>query len=411
LNGDGIPDLLIGASNGLVNAYQNTGTATSPIWTAAPASWGIATACNVATSGATNPQTYSAPRLADLNGDGLLDLIVGNRDGMCIYQNSGSQTVPSWTRNTTWETSFSGLAVGRFYAPAVADLDNDGKIDVMLGSSTTTIAAYRNTGTASSPAWTATAGWNITGLAAAQRYSPAIADLDGDGDYDLMVGNSDGLIQGYQNTGTTAAPTWSANSAWNITDLFSDPTHSSLNFAAPGLGDLNGDGSIDLFYGDAGGVAYAYKNTGLFATSGQYTSKVVNAGTHGGFTTLSYTAVIPSGTTLTVDVRAGNTAVPDGTWTPWYTGIANGGDISVLGTRQYVQYRVNPATSNTSVSPALFNIQANTSPSAPTAIVVSVTEGQGSGGGELGILELLAMSVFALAAGGGIRRRAIFPKV
>lgn len=399
LNGDGVPDLLVGATDGQIYAFQNTGTASSPVWTPASA-WNISTPCSI--TGGTNPQTYSVPRLADLNGDGLLDLVVGHRDGVCIYQNAGTNTAPAWARNTTWETSFSGLTTSRFYAPAVADLNNDGKQDIMLGNSTTTMTAYQNTGSVGSPAWTAFSGWNLTGLASAQRYSPALADLDGDGDYDLLVGNSDGLIAAYRNDGGIAAPTWVANSAWNLAD-----PNGNINFASVAVGDLNGDGSRDLLYGDSSGVVFAYKNVGVFSSSGNYISKVVDAGTHGGFTTLAYTAVVPTGTTLTVDIRAGDNATVDGTWTGWLTSVPNGGDISALGTHRYAQYRFNFTTGDTSISSALFNIQANTAASAPVPIVVAALTGEGSGGGELSLMELMLLNLFVLIGMG--RRRVIYP--
>jgi len=132
-----------------------------------------------------------------------------------------------------------------------------------------------------------------------------LADLDGDGDYDLMRGTTAGDVVAYENTGDVSSPMWGIKSAWGI----ADPNPGSANFAGVELGDLNGDGKPDLLYGDVQGVTSAYQNTGPYSTPGTYTSKVVDAGTHGGFTTLAYTAVIPTGTTLTVDIRAGDDLV------------------------------------------------------------------------------------------------------
>ena len=122
--------------------------------------------------------------------------------------------------------------------------------------------------------------------------------------------------------------------------------------------------------GDNSGVSFGVINSGSYIANtvpppdGVYTSKVIDAGTHGGFTTLSYVTAEPAGTSISVDVRASDDA---STWTIWYTGIASGGDISVLGTHRYVQYRVNLVSTDGNVTPALYSIQANTSPAPATS--------------------------------------------
>ena len=67
-------------------------------------------------------------------------------------------------------------------------MDNDGDLDALVGERFTGKAfGYENTGTASSPVWTAKSSWDTpsVGLYA----MPALADLDNDGDYDLMIGS------------------------------------------------------------------------------------------------------------------------------------------------------------------------------------------------------------------------------
>ncbi|HKJ22506.1 MAG TPA: VCBS repeat-containing protein, partial [Gammaproteobacteria bacterium] len=253
-----------------------------------------------------------------------------------------------------------------------------------------------NTGTTSSPQWTPAptgSGWNITGLASAQRHSPALGDLDGDGRADLLLGDSTGAVVAYRNTGSG----WTAaNASWNIAD-----PNGSINFAGPAIGDLNGDGAPDVLYGDATGVSFAYQNTGAYSTGapGTYFSKVVDAGNHGGFTTLSYTSTVLANTTLTVDIRAGDTtSAGDSTWTGWLNGVADGGDISSLnnsGIHQYLQYRANLSTTDNTATPSLFSIEAGTQAPPPQQTVVSVVGGSGSGGGGLGVLDLLVMSALA----------------
>jgi len=102
-------------------------------------------------------------------------------------------------------------------------------------------------------------------------------------------------------------------------------------------------------YRDGAGV-----NT--YNTAGTLTSSVLDLLAIQSPTTLSYTSTLPAATTLTVDARAGDSAIPDGTWTAWLPGIASGGSIAALGSHRYVQYRANFSTADTAVTPLLHDM-------------------------------------------------------
>ena len=400
LNADGLLDAMVGDnSTDKTFGYKNTGSASSPTW-AAESSWDISMPTAACGGASSPPTTNPRPAIGDMDGDGAPDIIlIGYRHGICGFQNTGTSAAPVWTRNAAWDVPDGTPSLGnKFNAPTFADLDGDGKLDLMVGQiSGTTIYAYQNTGTVTSPVWTYKPSWNYVNAASILYAAPQLVDLDGDGKFDLIFGNSTGASTAVQNTGSASAPAWTANSAWDMPDIGS--------YSAPTFGDLNGDGLPDAVVGDTLGVSFGMRNAGPFSTLGTYTSTVVDAGGHGGFTTLSYVAVIPANTTLTVDIRAGNTATPDGSWTAWVTSVANGGDISALGTNQYIQYRANLATTDTSASPALYNIQANVQPPAPTAIPVSVVTTGSSGGGGLGMIDLLTLGLFFIFGRGLSRRR------
>ncbi len=417
LNGDGLLDLMVGNSNGTTYGYKNTGSATSPAWTAMP-SWNVAPptpgACS-GQSGAASDVTNARPAIGDMNGDGIADImLVGFRSGICAYQNTGTNTAPVWTRNAAWDvpTAATPTLTNKFNGVTLADLNGDGKLDLMVGqSSGANVFAYMNTGTTAAPVWTYTAAWNYVAGASISQALPRLVDINGDGKKDLMISISSGAVTAIQNTGSLTVPAWTANSAWDVPII-------AGTFASAGFGDFDADGRVDLLLGDINGVSHGVRNTGPYYANtgspqdGVYTSKVIDAGTHGGFTTLSYVTLVPSGTSLSVDVRAGNTPTPDGSWTlggAWYTGISAGGDISALGTNRYVQYKVNLSSTNSNLTPALYSIQANTAPAPATATPVAVVVGaSGGGGGELGIIELLIMSLAAGMFGGARRRRGPF---
>ena len=82
---------------------------------------------------------------------------------------------------------------------------------------------------------------------------------------------------------------------------------------------------------------------GIFATSSTWNSAVVDAGAVVAWETLQRDVAAPAGTAVTIRIRSGNVAVPDGTWTGWTTVSASTGSIARQA--RYVQVRVVSASS------------------------------------------------------------------
>ena len=129
-------------------------------------------------------------------------------------------------------------------------MDGDGDYDLLIGEYYGVSYAYENTGISSGPVWTAKPGWKTPGVGSSA--APAFADLDGDGDYDLLIGEYYGVSYAYENTGISSGPVWTAKPGWKTPGVGSS--------AAPAFADLDGDGDYDLLIGDGGNVLHAYEN-------------------------------------------------------------------------------------------------------------------------------------------------------
>jgi hypothetical protein len=187
---------------------------------------------------------HYAPVLADLDADGDLDLIVGTwNKGVFLYRNDGDPRAPQFTRV---EEPLVDLTRGSHAFPALADLDGDGDLDLVAGESSGEVNVWRNDGSASAATFTLVTD-TLLGLDVGRRSAPALADIDGDGMIDLMVGSESGetiVLRGlgeldrFAHAGTLALP----------------------GVSAPRFADLDRDGDLDLLVGEIAGGLRWYEN-------------------------------------------------------------------------------------------------------------------------------------------------------
>ncbi len=162
----------------------------------------------------------------DVDGDGDLDLVVGNHgETNKLYLNTGGKLGSSadWSADGAYDTL--GVAWG--------DVDGDGYFDLAVGNEGQPAQLYHNDAGVldSTPLWSASQVYSTTSI--------AWGDIDGDGDLDLAVGNR--LLQPlllYENVGGTLDST----AVWSSTQIYS-----ATSIA---LGDVNGDGWLDLAVGN-----------------------------------------------------------------------------------------------------------------------------------------------------------------
>jgi hypothetical protein len=254
IDGDGFPDIVVGYGSstdlsrpGGVLAFRRNGT---QIWQFLTQDLDL---------NGQPDHVWSTPALADLDGDGIADVVFGSWDAY-IYALKGTtgQPLPGWpilARDTVWSS------------PAIADMDGDGHPDVVIGADSHyegppqnwkdggALFALRANGTylPGFPRWiTPPFGQAPVGIGS----SPAIGDIDGDGCPEIIVGTGNStspaekFLYAFKSDGTSP-PGWPV--ALN--------DHAS---ASPALADLNGDSVLDVVVSDDSGYLYAIKGDGSF---------------------------------------------------------------------------------------------------------------------------------------------------
>lgn len=226
LDGDGDLDAFLGEVYGGIQYYRNdSGVFRQITGSANPVN-------NV------NVGLFSTPTFVDIDNDGDLDLFSGEFAGTINFfrNNNGQFVAQGGSANP-----FSGIDVGEYSNIAFADVDGDGDEDAFLGLFDGTVDYLRN----ENGAFVRRPGLNpLRGADAGYFSFPSFADVEGDGDVDALVGDLLGRVQFFRNDnrgdGALTAVTGSSNPFNGIDIGF---------YAAPALADVDGDGDVDTVIG------------------------------------------------------------------------------------------------------------------------------------------------------------------
>jgi hypothetical protein len=158
----------------------------------------------------------TAPALGDLDGDGDLDLVAGEFYGRFFYfENTGSARARPSRADRSGQP-LNGQDVGSTRA-ALGDLDGDGDLDLVAGEYPSAPFATSEHGQRDEPGLRPAdrSGQPLNGQDVGRRSVPALGDLDGDGDLDLVAGEYSGTFFYFENTGTRRARPSRATGAAN----------------------------------------------------------------------------------------------------------------------------------------------------------------------------------------------------
>ena len=186
---------------------------------------------------------HLAPAFGDLDGDGELDLLLGGWGPRIAWYRNTGRNADGTPRYALVDSAMVTITRGSNTTPALGDLDGDGDLDLVIGEASGALNFYRNEGTRTVPRFVLVSDeWE--GIDIGRRSSPHLVDYDGDGDLDLLIGSElDGVIL-YRNDGTRTVPRFVREGTFRL---------DAPALAAPAFGDLDGDGRADLILGGVGG--------------------------------------------------------------------------------------------------------------------------------------------------------------
>lgn len=276
VDNDGLKDILaapnagnFSINNNNVWFYKNTGTTNQAVFTFQTDSFLTKDMIDVGES--------AMPIFFDYNADGLLDLLIGNytlktplsnTTGITLFKNNGTFSNPSFDYITN---NFTGLSVFtdiKGFFISFGDLDDDSDLDMVIGDGygpvDGTVNYFENTAGAGNPAnfIFKTAGVKDANgdlIDVGQNSTPQLVDVNRDGKLDLVIGERNGNLNYYENTGTKSNPLFTlVTNSFGSVDVQNPMT--GTGYSTPFLTTLDATGKYYLLVGSEKGYLYLYNN-------------------------------------------------------------------------------------------------------------------------------------------------------
>ena len=292
-DGDGVLDIIVGVGDwqdyGWDNAFDRQGR-----WTRGPLHGYVYRIRNAGTNEAPRyekPEQISAgakpvdvygmpsPNFADFDGDGDLDLICGEFvDSFTWFENIGTRTHPKYAAGRPLTHMGEPLLMDLcMIVPVAIDWDKDGDIDLVVGQEDGRVALVENTGKVVEGIPEFLAPKFFRQVAEDVKFgvlvTPDSVDWDGDGDEDLICGNSAGYIGFIENLDGGHPPKWAApvrlEANYQVIRIMAGPNGSiqgpceaKWGYTTLNVADWNHDGLPDIIVNSIWGKVVWYRNIG-----------------------------------------------------------------------------------------------------------------------------------------------------
>ncbi|MCF7817889.1 MAG: VCBS repeat-containing protein [Kiritimatiellales bacterium] len=222
---------------------------------------------------------WPSPNFADFDGDGDLDLLCGEfRDTFTYFENTGSCTEPRYAAGRKLKLGNALLTMDlQMIIPVAFDWDKDGDMDLICGQEDGRVAFIENTGKMNgdvpvfkSPVYFQQKADNVKFGALA---TPFGVDWDGDGDDDIICGNTAGYIGFIENLGGGANPKWAAPKQLEAggktirimagsNGSIQGPAEAKWGYTTQTVADWDHNGLPDIIVNSIWGKVVWYRNTG-----------------------------------------------------------------------------------------------------------------------------------------------------
>jgi FG-GAP-like repeat len=225
---------------------------------------------------------WPSPNFADLDGDGDLDLLCGEfRDSFTYFENTGSRARPDYAAGRKLIHDGRPLVMDlEMIVPSAIDWDRDGDIDLIVGDEDGRVAFVEHSGKITSgvpqflpPQYFQQEAEYVKCGALA---TPVGVDWDGDGDEDIVSGNTAGYIQFFENLGCTPGqtPKWAAPRRLEAdgqtirimagpNGSIQGPCEAKWGYTTLSVADWNHDGRLDLVVNSIWGAVVWFENMGI----------------------------------------------------------------------------------------------------------------------------------------------------